>query len=199
MDTEYVICNDLALPITSIVPPLSTNSIVDVMYSIVTVLKNSNVIPNSNVDYIVNVDDIEGWPVNPPPLCLVEPGRMTDTGNDVGSGRFGKVWDVEFTIHLVVTNYYDSAWKDTTIVTSYNTTTGPYEIVDMIINIVDQCFPVNQVGHLTVIELPQFVRIDEIKRYKKAQGYAGIPIVFRCTFQQILPANPLAPLQEPPL
>jgi hypothetical protein len=169
------------------IPPPSTNSLTDVYYSILQVIINSGIVGPQSAKFVVDPDSITLWPTGPMPLCLLEPGKITDVGNAIGAGRYGKVWRVEIIVHIIVQNIYDTSFDDSILVQSNDPATGPYYLVDQLVNNVCQSFPLNALGQPTLIELPYFIGIDPPRRYKQANNCVGIPSRFYVTFREILP------------
>lgn len=166
----------------------SVNTLVDVLWGLMQILSNSGFLPESSWSYVVDPDIPNmNFPLIPVPYCLIEPGNLTAREDQTGGGRFSMHWDFEFTIHLVVGNILDSAWIDKIITTSYDMSTGPYEIADKVINILSQTYPLNPKGQPVLVELPRPMSIGKLTKYPKSSSYSGIPIEFVCSFLEVLP------------
>jgi hypothetical protein len=173
---------------TTVAPP-STTTIIDVFTSLMAILLNSGIFGPGSVNFVIDPDSITIWPVGPPPFALFQPGDMKDLGDAKGGGRFCKTWELELIIHLIVQNYVDQSYKDTDVTTSDNEEIGPNQLVQEVIDSMEQALPFNSNGQPTLIELPYFVTVDPIRRYKGSNLYSGTPIRFRVTFRQNLPAQ----------
>lgn len=176
-----------SIGVTSDVTP-SQNTLVDVYWGILNNLSNAGFIPENSWTYVINPESPEDpWPNIPVPFVMIEPLSCMDNGNQVGAGRFGVVWDVEFKIHIVVGQILDQAWQDPNIITSYDQMTGPLEIVDKVVNVLCQSYPLNPMGQPVLIELPYVKEYSSPYRNKKASDYTTVSISFRCTFNENLP------------
>lgn len=172
----------------------SANTLVDVYWSILDNLSKAGFIPTNSWTYIVNPEEPDTpWPTIPVPFVMIEPLAVNDTGNQVGAGRYGVVWEVEFKIHIVVGNILDQSWQDPILTTSYDPNIGPYEIVDKIVNVMCQSYPLNPKGQPTLIELPYTTGYGPTYRNKRSGDYSVVPITFKCTYHEVLVEIPIYP------
>jgi hypothetical protein len=146
--------------------------------SFIQVLNDAEIFGPNSVDFVVWQDSEIKWPVNPPPFALIEPTQFPWASEGVGGGRWSKTYTSEFKIHIIVQNIYDISYKDTNLVTSISVQTGTYKLVDQTINAIEQSYPVDQSGMLTLVELPYATKIDAPQRYKGSNEYSDIQITF---------------------
>lgn len=168
-------------------PPPPVSSLTDVYESILIILNNSGIFGPQSCYYVIDPDSVTMWPQGPTPFCLLEPNEVRNIGDDLGGGRNVKTWEVHFTVHIVVENVFDAALQDTVVVTSIDLSSGPYRIVDQLINMMEQSYPLNDYGYPTTIEYPRFEQIMSLKRYSGTNTYIGLPVKFYCTFREVLP------------
>jgi hypothetical protein len=119
------------------------------------------------------------WPSTPPPFALIVPRRLKIGGDDIGAGRWAKTWNIEIDIHIVVLNVYDPAYMDTTVVTSSDRDTGPYELVQVLIDKLDQSYISTPAGDYATVEFPRATQVGELRRFRQ----------FEMLIVQILPST----------
>ena len=153
------------------------------------VLEETRLFGVQSIDFVVgNVDDKVKWPTNPPPFILVEidPFRYNDEG--IGGGRWSHTFEATLKVHLIVRNYNDVAWRDTSLLTTTNNLVATYNLVDQIINFLEQSFPTDPAGLLTLVELPYCTSVDAPSRYKESNDLSDICTNFRIKFCEVLPS-----------
>lgn len=145
----------------------------------------------SSVDYAIDAEAAaEGlFPSNPPPFCLIQPGRLIDSGKSLGGGRFTKTWIARWRLVIISRNITDVAYKSTAAVTSNSTTTGPYAIADQVINLIEQGYVTDGSAKLQFVNLPVSQVIDSPSRLKKSAEYIMLPIDFEGEICHNLPAS----------
>jgi hypothetical protein len=161
-----------------IAPGVQWTDFITFFKSFIQVLNDAEIFGPSSVDFVVWQDSEIKWPVNPPPFALIEPTLFPWATEGIGGGRWTKTYTSEFKIHIIVQNIYDISYKDTNLVTSISAQTGPYKLVDQVINAIEQSYPTDSNNMLTLVELPYATKIDDPKRYKGSNEYSDIQITF---------------------
>jgi hypothetical protein len=135
--------------------------------------------------YALERDSTIKYPAGPPPFCLMIPQAFQEIGSYTdGGGRLTKVWHGRIEISVVVRNVYDIAYSDTNVFTTKDVLTGPYVILQNIINLLDQ----------SVTELPRSSRVGAPYRFNNSNEYIGIPIEYEIEFLNYMPADlPISP------
>lgn len=177
--TEIEFRHDLPNPPTYIIQ--------NIYLAILATINKSGIFGPLSADFVIDPDSVINWPSNPTALCLLEPSDIYDVGDAIGAGRFGKVWEMNIVVHVAVQNIYDVAYKDSILTTSVDNNTGPYHLVDLVIDCLEQAYLVDLVGNPLTIEFPRFLEISEPRRYKGSNNYVGLPLRFALKFVEPLP------------
>jgi hypothetical protein len=176
----------MTAPIYDVPAPQASEYTV-IFKSLADIINNSQFFGLQSTDLVVYQDNKILWPVNPAPFALIEPPSFPYGSEGVGGGRFSKTFDGQFKIHLIVENIIDVSYKDTFLVTSNDQQLGMYTIVDNIINITEQSFPVDPSGTLVLAELPYAMRIAKPVRYEGSNLFSRIEIDFFIKLCESLP------------
>jgi hypothetical protein len=121
---------------------------------------------------------------------------MNNDGIDEGGGRFEKLWIASISIHIVVNNVLDSAFRDTAVVTSDDSLVGPYELVHRVI----ERWSKNSFRRSTELCYggeARALQIGELHRFKETNAYVSIPIQFEMSVLEAMPST-LIPGATPP-
>lgn len=159
-------------------PQVQWGSLTGFYTSILGVLNMSGLFGNGGVDFAIPSDSNYKWPINPCPFVLIEPQNLPDSGEAVGGGRWTKVYEGEFKVHVISNDIIDVSYRDTELVSQINPLVNIYNLVDQTINWLDQSWPVRPGGLVTVVELPRAIRIEEASRYAGANHLSDICISF---------------------
>ncbi len=150
---------------------------------------NTSIFGVSSVEFAMTRDSDIKWPVSPPPFILIVPRDFRNGPEDVGGGRYSKTWEGEIELDIVVRDIYDPSYKDTFVFQTTNSGVGPYVLAQNLINLLEQSYPVDGNGHLSLIELPIIRGVEAPFRFSKAQEYVGLPIVIWCKWWECLSAD----------
>jgi hypothetical protein len=173
--------------VTSSIPTYNQcNTITDLLISIYNYLMSTGIVGPQSVDYVIDPDSTILYPTLNGPLLLIQPLTLSNVGDDTGGGRFSKLLEFQFYIHVITDNIYDISFKDTTLSTSGDPITGPYEVAASVQQAMEQAY-LTYLGNPTAVEFPFFEETGVPRRYKGANSYSGLPTKFRVLFRENLP------------
>lgn len=125
----------------------------------------------------ISLED-QPWTSPSPPCAWIKPAALPlDDTLNTGSGRYGTVLAVEWTIRVILRRASDIDAQDALLLT--RVALGGYPIIYQIINQLHEQFLSDPIGHqLTTIPL-KVVRVGEPYRYSKDLMLAVVPITIR--------------------
>lgn len=152
-------------------------------------LASQNVFGPGSSFWAEEPDSVIQWPSGPPPFGLIVPMGMHPSGDDIGAGRFNKLWEVAIDIHIVVGNVYDQAFRDSSLVTSASIGIGPYALATLLGDKMEQAYITTEDGNYATSELPRSTGIGRLHRFSQTNAYVSIPVSFEMAVKQSLPST----------
>jgi hypothetical protein len=139
--------------------------------------------------FAIDPDSFTQWPQTTSPFGLVVPLDIPTEDDDIGGGRFCKLWRVAIDIHIVAGNSYDTAYQDTQVVTSPSLAFGPYALVHLLNDKMNQAYIKTADGNFATVEFPRSTRIGKLYRFKQTNNYVSIPVTFEMVVEESMPST----------
>jgi hypothetical protein len=160
-------------------------------------LISANVFGPGSAFWAIDPDSVIQWPAGPTPFGMIVPRPFHKEDTDIGGGRFVKIWQVNIDIHIITANVFDQAYQDSMVVSSPSLTSGPYALVHLLIDKMEQAYIKTANQDFATVEFPNATLIGDIHRFKQTNQYVSIPVSFGMSVKESLPST-WFPVATPP-